>query len=134
MIGHSMPAADALHVMFEGVAQGLLTESQVCRFLTECVPLIGMIPIEGALLVYEGQSGWGGLQGIATSHISVHSKGTAVWGDIFSCERFDITLAMEFAGETLGLLEVRVRELLRASPILSEAAVTPWSSRFRYAG
>ena len=39
-----------------------------------------------------------------------------MWGDIFSCQPFAIDPAMRFAGETLGLLEVRVRELFRASP------------------
>lgn len=126
-----MRPADALHVMFEGACQQLLTEGQVLRFLTGCVPLIGMVPIENGLLVYEGEGGWGGIQAIATSHLSVHSRGSEVWGDIFSCETFAAATAMEFAGEVLDLLEIRVREVLRASPVFSTAAATPWTSRFR---
>ena len=93
-----------------------MTEGQVFDFLVLCPPVIGIIPITLPELAIT-ESGRCGIVIIAESHISVHSRGTEVYGDIFSCRPFEVGPAIAMARETLGIDGVTVQQLARAAGV-----------------
>jgi len=103
---------NGFHVLFEGQTKDLLKDTDLAQFLEWCPERIGMTAVT-APQVAKTESGWAGYIIIAESHISVHSSGLEVYGDIFSCKPFDLWPALELAKGVLGLGELRVRSLER---------------------
>ena len=97
--------AQGQHLLFEGVSRQLLIKELIETFLLGCARLLGMTVIAGPQCVKQ-DSGWAGIVVIAESHISVHTRGLEVYGDVFSCQPFDAN-AVRLLAETELLIETR---------------------------
>ena len=108
-----MSLGNGTHLLIDGRTERPIQHDDVKRFLERCPHVIEMTPLLNPL-VYRGDSGgWAGVVVIAESHIAVHSQGTEVHVDIFSCKSFDQDRAIQEAAERLGLVELRHQALQR---------------------
>jgi len=104
-----------LHLIIDGQTAVPLTVARVQRFLYHFPRLIGVRRItEPEVLSQKG--GVCGIVIIAESHIAVHTRGTQVMADIFSCLGFDADQVLKAAKRLLGLVECRTRVIERLMP------------------
>ena len=98
-----MPAMErGCHLVFDGISEHLLSNLEIHTFLTECPRLLKLTIFSGPS-VYPTEHGLAGIVLVAESHISVHTDGLAVYGDVFSCRSFLPSIVMELAREVLFL-------------------------------
>ena len=98
------------HLLFEGVSQRLLGMADLQGFLVECPRTLKMLVIVPAQIV-KTEGGWAGMTVIAESHVSVHTQGLEVYGDVFSCRPFASHTIVELA-HALLLLETKPKPRL----------------------
>jgi S-adenosylmethionine/arginine decarboxylase-like enzyme len=98
-----MPAMErGCHLLFEGLSLHLLSNLEAHTFLVECPRLLRLTIFSGPS-VYPTEYGLAGIVLVAESHVSLHTVGLEVYGDVFSCRPFATEPVMELAHELLFL-------------------------------
>ena len=115
-----------IHLVIDGEVAGPLALSRVERFLRHFPAYIGMRRFT-APMVYQNDDGCAGIVGIVESHCSVHTRGTLIWVDVFSCGYMNTEKATRGVVWLLGLTQYRARTLQRPlpPPVSGRAVYTP---------
>ena len=104
-----------IHLVIDGEVAVPLAVARVERFLRHFPALIGMRRFTEPM-VHQTQDGCAGIVGIVESHCSVHSRGTRVWIDIFSCGYMNTEKATRGVVRLLRLTQYRAKVLQRPLP------------------
>ena len=117
---------NGLHLVIDGETAVPLAAARVERFLRHFPAYIGMRRFTEPM-VYPTHDGCAGIVGIVESHCSVHSRGTLIWVDIFSCGYMNTERATRGVVRLLGLTQYRAMTLQRPlpAPVIGRAVYTP---------
>ena len=107
-----------LHLLVQGTATKLLSESDIKNFTLDLIQTIGM-NILGGPHIYrsdiEGNEGYTAITAITTSHVVIHTWDTGlVQLDVYSCKKFDILDIVEPL-KTLSIIDIKIKFLDRSN-------------------
>jgi S-adenosylmethionine/arginine decarboxylase-like enzyme len=107
-----------LHLLVQGTATKLLSESDIKNFTLDLIQKIDM-NILGGPHIYrsdiEGNEGYTAITAITTSHIVIHTWDTGlVQLDVYSCKKFDILDIVEPL-KTLSITDIKIKFLDRSN-------------------
>lgn len=107
-----------LHLLVQGTATKLLSESDIKNFTLDLIQKIDM-NILGGPHVYrsdiEGNEGYTAITAITTSHIVIHTWDTGlVQLDVYSCKKFEILDIVEPL-KTLSITDIKIKFLDRSN-------------------
>lgn len=107
-----------LHLLVQGTATKLLSESDIKNFTLDLIQKIDM-NILGGPHVYrsdiEGNEGYTAITAITTSHIVIHTWDTGlVQLDVYSCKKFEILDIVELL-KTLSITDIKIKFLDRSN-------------------
>jgi S-adenosylmethionine/arginine decarboxylase-like enzyme len=99
-----------MHLLFDAVLSENISQDEVKSILSSLPTKINMKILFGPLVVPGGPEnpGWTGFVIIDKSHISLHSfeESHTVSIDVYSCEKFDPEVVVNFLSETLAVTKV----------------------------
>ena len=110
-----------LHLIIDGEIKAPLSPLKARSFLRHFPRYIEMHRFTDPM-VYSGPKGLAGIVGIAESHIAVHTVGTTLWLDVFSCKGFETERAVRAVVRLLGLVHHAATIIPRPMPL---PAATP---------
>ena len=107
-----------LHLLVQGTATKLLSESDIKNFTLDLIQKIGM-NILGGPHIYRsdvaGNEGFTIITAITTSHIVIHTWDTGlVQLDVYSCKKFEILDIVEPL-KTLSITDIKMKFLDRSN-------------------
>jgi len=107
-----------LHLLVQGTATKLLSESDIKNFTLDLIQKIGM-DILGGPHTYrsdiKGNEGYTAITAITTSHIVIHTWDTGlVQLDVYSCKKFEILDITELL-EKLCVSDIQIKFLDRSN-------------------
>ena len=107
-----------LHLLVQGTATKLLSESDIKNFTLDLIQNIDM-DILGGPHIYRsdvaGNEGFTIITAITTSHIVIHTWDTGlVQLDVYSCKKFEILDIVELL-KTLSITDIKIKFLDRSN-------------------
>jgi S-adenosylmethionine/arginine decarboxylase-like enzyme len=107
-----------LHLLVQGTATKMLSESSIKNFTLDLIQKIDM-NILGGPHIYrsdiEGNEGYTAITAITTSHIVIHTWDTGlIQLDVYSCKKFDI-LDIVDPLKTLSITDIKIKFLDRSN-------------------
>ena len=107
-----------LHLLVQGTATKLLSESDIKNFTLDLIQKIGM-NILGGPHIYrsdiQGNEGYTAITAITTSHVVIHTWDTGlIQLDVYSCKKFDILDIVESL-KTLAITDIKSKFLDRSN-------------------
>ena len=117
---------NGLHLVIDGETAAPLAVGRVERFLRHFPAYIGMRRFTPPMIC-QNDDGWSALVGIVESHCSVHTRGTLIWVDVFSCGYMNTEKATRGVVGLLRLTQYRAEVLQRPlpAPVSGGAVYTP---------
>jgi S-adenosylmethionine/arginine decarboxylase-like enzyme len=107
-----------LHLLVQGTATKLLSESDIKNFILDLIQKIDM-DILGGPHIYrsdlKGNEGYTAITAITTSHVVIHTWDTGlIQLDVYSCKKFDILDIAEML-KTLSITDIKIKFLDRSN-------------------